>query len=75
MLPILGEVSPGLRDIPGHNLEQLQVVVQVQGQSHPVGMPVPDLQSVSASPGPSPRRKSQLHIPGVPGKRPRAGLR
>jgi len=37
-------------------------------------MLVSDLGFVSASPGPSLKRKSQLHIPGLPGERPRARL-
>lgn len=58
---------------PGH-LERLHAFVWVQGQSCPGWVLVPDLGFVSASAGLSLRRKPQLHIPGLPGKRPRARL-
>lgn len=53
---------------------QVSSGVAFQWQSHPRGMLVPDLGLVSASAGPLLRRRPQLHIPGVPGERPRAGI-
>lgn len=57
------------------HIEWPHAFVGVQGQSHPGWMLVPDLEFVSASPGPFLRRKAQLHVPGLPGERPQARFR
>ena len=73
-VPHLGGSIPRALGTTGH-LERLHTFVWVQGQSHPRGMPVPELGFTSASTGPSLRRKPRLHVPGLLGERLWARLR